>query len=110
MNAIKVAVITILLSAGIALSPHVLAQTNTQPGTNVQPKVVAILEGHLEADDLIKVEVDHLAEWVASNPANNPAKLVPYVDGLALRGNYPEEIHTSKNHLHYHLRITSESK
>jgi hypothetical protein len=112
MNATRVAVITILSSVGIAvaLSPQISAQTNAQPATNVQPRVVAIMEGHLEADDLIKVEVDHLAEWVASNPANNPAKLVPYLDGLALRGNYPEEIHTSKNHLHYHLRITPESK
>lgn len=74
----------------------------------VQPKVIG-LEGHLEADVLIRVEVDHLAEW-AANPANNPAKLVPYMNGLALTANYPEEIHASKNHLHYHLQITQENK
>jgi len=112
MNATRVAVITILLSVGIvvSLSQKTSAQTNQQPAVTVQPKVIAIMEGHLEADDLIKVEVDHLAEWVAANPANNPAKLVPYLDGLALRGNYPEEIHTSKNHLHFHLRINADSK
>src|SRR5262249_20724610 len=74
----------------------------------VQPKVIG-LEGHLEADVLIRVKGDHLAEW-AANPANNPAKLVPYMNGLALTANYPEEIHASKNHLHYHLQITQENK
>lgn len=118
MNAIKVAGITILMVPGLlaASTSRVAAQTpntqttNTQTTARVQPKVTAILEGHLEADDLIKVEVDGLADWVAANPANNPAKLVPYLEGLALRGNYPSEIHTSQNHLRFHLRITPENK
>lgn len=113
MNAAKVAVITILLSVGLLAGQlkEASAQTaNPQTVANVQPRVSAILDGHLEADVLVKIEVDHLAEWVASNPANNPAKLVPYLNGLALRGNYPQEIHTEKNHLHFHLRILPENK
>src|SRR5436190_1334678 len=51
------------------------------------PKVIAI-EGNLELDDIIRVEVDHLNEWVM-NPKNDPSKLVPYLNGLAIRGNYP---------------------
>jgi hypothetical protein len=85
------------------------AQTaDSQPAANPQPKVVS-LEGNLEADDLIRVQVDDLAEW-AANPANNPAKLVPFLNGFAIAGNYPEEIHLSRNHLHFHLRITKENK
>jgi hypothetical protein len=113
MNATKVAGFTILLSLGFlaARTSEVAAQTTSPQTTpNVQPKVMAILEGHLEADDLVKVEVDHLAEWVARDPANNPAKLVPFLEGLALRGNYPEEVHISQNHLRFHLRITPENK
>jgi outer membrane murein-binding lipoprotein Lpp len=114
MNASKVVGITILMTIGLLAAPtsRVAAQTttNAQTTANVQPKVTQILEGNLEADHLIKVEVEHLAEWVASNPANNPAKLVPYLDGLALRGNYPSEIHITQNHLRFHLKITPESK
>jgi hypothetical protein len=112
MNAIKVAGISILISLGILAlaTPEVTAQTtNTQTTANIHPRVIG-LTGNLEADDLITVEIDHLAEWVERNPANNPAKLIPYLDGLALRGNYPEQIHTSKNTVHFHLRITPENK
>lgn len=107
MNATRLAGITILASFGLlaALTSGVTAQTTTPQTPANEPKVTAILEGHLEADDLIKVEVEHLAEWAARNPANNPAKLVPYLEGLALRGNYPSEIHTSENHLRFHLRL-----
>src|SRR5712692_10016480 len=82
--------------------------TNAQATAGVQPRVIG-LDGHLEADVLIKVEIDHLAEWAAT-PKNDLGKLVPYLNGLALLGNYPEEIHASENHLHYHLRITPENK
>jgi len=83
---------------------------NSQSAPAVRPKVVAILEGHLEADDLVKVEIQDLDKWAAATPTNDPGKLVPFLNGLALLGNYPEEIHTSENHLHYHLRITPENK
>ena len=82
------------------------ASLKPQTAAGVQPKVIT-LEGNLEADDLIRVEVDHLAEWAATN---NPAKLVPYLNGLAIRGNYPQEIHISQSHLHFHLHITAENK
>jgi ribose/xylose/arabinose/galactoside ABC-type transport system permease subunit len=72
----------------------------------VAPKVIGI-EGHLELDVIIRVEIDHLAEWAAKN---DPSKLVPYLNGLAIRGNYPQEIHASKNHLHFHLKIAPENK
>lgn len=101
--------ILVLLAIGAAPGYDAAAQpANPQTTASVQPKVIN-LTGNLEADDLITVEIDRLEEW-ASNPANNPTKLVPFLDGLALRGNYPEEIHTKKNNVHFHLRITPENK
>jgi hypothetical protein len=79
------------------------APSNT-PGP--APKVTAV-EGSLELDDIIRVEVNNLSEWAQTN---DPSKVVPYLNGRALRGNYPEEIHVFKNHLHFHLKITPENK
>lgn len=76
------------------------------PAPGPPPKVTAA-EGHLELDDIIRVEVDHFTEWAAKN---DPTKLVPFINGRAIRGNYPEEIHPDKNRLHFHLEITRENK
>ena len=70
------------------------------------PKVIGI-EGHLELDDIVRVEVEHFTEWSATHDAT---KLVPFLDGRAVRGNYPEEIHPDKNRLHFHLEITPANK
>ncbi len=70
------------------------------------PKVVG-MEGHLELDDIVRVEVENFTEWAAKNDAT---KLVPFINGRAIRGNYPEEIHPDKNRLHFHLEITSDNK
>jgi hypothetical protein len=76
------------------------------PAAPAAPRVIAV-EGNLELDDIIRVEVDHLNEWTMKN---DPTKLVPYLNGLAIRGNYPEEIHASQNHVHFHLHLTPENK
>lgn len=70
------------------------------------PKVTAV-EGHLELDTIIQVQIDNLDQWVLKN---DPSKLVPYINGLAIRGDYPAEIHASKNHVHFHLKITPQNK
>ncbi len=95
-------------SPGVSPAPGVLASPVPSPTPAAAPKVIAV-EGNLELDDIIRVEVEHLNEWVL-NPKNDASKLVPYLNGLAIRGNYPEEIHASKNHLHFHLQITPENK
>jgi len=83
-------------------------ETNSQTtAATTPPSKVTAVEGNLELDDIIRVQVDHLSEWAATNDAS---KLVPYLNGRAIRGNYPVEIHASKNHLHFHLAITPESK
>jgi len=76
------------------------------PVTAQAPKVRAV-EGHLELDDIIRVEIDHFPEWATTN---DPTKLVPFINGRAIRGTYPEEIHPDKNRLHFHLEITPENK
>lgn len=92
--------------------PNTAAAANT--GSNatpvtpspVPPKVTAV-NGHLELDTIIQVQIDNFSDWVQKN---DPSKLVPYVNGLAIHGDYPAEIHTSKDHVHFHLKITPENK
>ena len=97
-----------IVSMGLTLVTTCLVSAQTVPAetASTQPKVTAI-EGNLEADDLIRVFVDNLDDWAKKGDAR---KLVPYLNGLAIRGNYPEEIHTSKNHLQFHLQITPANK
>jgi len=100
-----------------AASPS--APTSTQPAATpvvptapaaapppAAPKVVEV-QGNLELDDLIRVRVDHLAEWSKSN---DPGKLVPYVNGRAIRANFPDEIEPARGLLSYHLELLPENR
>lgn len=87
-------------------SPTAIASPATSPTPVPEPKVVAV-EGNLELDDIIRVRLEGLKDWAEVNDAT---KLVPYINGLAIRGNYPEEIHASQNHLQFHLQITPQNK
>ncbi|HEY2858206.1 MAG TPA: hypothetical protein VGJ21_07300, partial [Terracidiphilus sp.] len=82
------------------------AEAAASPAPADPPKVVS-LTGNLEEDDLITVNVDRLSEW---SVANDPRKLVPYLNGLALRGNYPEEVAKAKNQMTFHLRLLPDNK
>jgi hypothetical protein len=66
--------------------------------------------GHLELDDVVEVHIDNLTKWVEANETHDPNKLVPYLNGRAIRGNYPDELHVDRGRLIYHLRITPENK
>ena len=67
------------------------------------PRVEAI-EGHLELGWDVRVTVTGLAAW--SNVAgNDPSRLVPCINGRALRGNYPEEVQASAGTLQFELKI-----
>jgi hypothetical protein len=87
-------------------SPTAISSPVTSPTPVPEPKVIAV-DGNLELDDLIRVRLEGLKDWAEGNDAS---KLVPYINGLAIRGNYPEEIHASQNNLHFHLQITPENK
>jgi hypothetical protein len=73
------------------------------------PRVVAML-GHLELDDILEVKVQNLEQWTQANENNDPSKLVPYINGRAIRGNYPDELHVDRGRLIYHLQITPENR
>ncbi|HWN11252.1 MAG TPA: hypothetical protein VNO50_18595 [Pyrinomonadaceae bacterium] len=94
---------------GIASSPAPTPGPTTSPiaSPSPSPKVTAITDGHLELDDLVDVDVEGLAEWAAKN---DTSKLVPYINGRAITGNYPEAILPTKNHLQFHLQMTPDNK
>ncbi len=88
-------------SAAPTPSPHAL------PAIAVPPPKVTGITGRLELDDIVRVQVESFAEWAATHDAT---KLVPFINGRAIRGNYPEEIHPDELRLHLHLEITPENK
>jgi hypothetical protein len=70
------------------------------------PRVVAV-EGDVELDNIVHIQIDGLVEWAENN---EPLKLVPYINGRAIKGNYPEELHLDHGRLTYHLEITPANK
>jgi len=74
---------------------------------SLSPTVTRITDGHLELDDIVDVEVEGLAEWAATN---DTSKLVPFINGRAITGNYPEAILPLRNHLQFHFEMTPENK
>jgi hypothetical protein len=92
-------------SVGNASTPAASPQASP-PIPAPSPKVTGI-EGHLELDEIVRVEVENLQEWAATH---DPGKLVPFINGRAIRGNYPEEIHPGSLRVHLHLEITPENK
>jgi len=82
------------------------AGTPLQPFVPPEPKVVALI-GNLELDDIVEINLQNLEAWAETN---DPSKLVPYINGRAIKGNYPEELHLARGRLIYHLEITPENK
>ncbi len=81
------------------------AQPSPSP-TPIRPKVLRVL-GNVELDRIVEVHVANLEKWAASNDVN---KLVPYISGRAIKGNYPEELHLERGRLIFHLETTPENK
>ena len=118
LNASRLALLTILLV--INVTGVVAQETSAQPSPTPQasptqtplpsptpkPKVVRVI-GNVELDDIVEVNIENLEKWAETN---DPAKLVPYIDGRAIRGNYPEELHLERGRVIYHLEITPENK
>jgi hypothetical protein len=84
-------------------------QSGPSPSPSPEPRVIRAL-GHLELDDILEVNIENLAKWVEANENHDPGKLVPYLNGRAIRGNYPDELHVDRGRLIFHLRITPENK
>jgi hypothetical protein len=84
-------------------------QSTPSPSPSPEPRVIRAM-GHLELDDIIEVNIENLAKWVEAHETHDPAKLVPYLNGRAIIGNYPDELHVDRGRLIYHLRITPENR
>jgi len=61
--------------------------------------------------DTIAVEVGGLKDWIEKDPSKpDPYKLIPYLDGWPLTGNYPSAVESAQNKLVYQLQISPKSK
>jgi hypothetical protein len=83
-------------------SPAPLPTASPSP----RPKVTSVT-GNVELDDIIEIKVENLEKWAETN---DPSKLVPYIDGRAIKGNYPEELHIERGRVIYHLELIPENK
>ncbi len=70
-----------------------------------KPRVTGV-EGEIAIGKTITVTVDQLSTWVG--PGHEPGKLVPYLNGIALKGLYPEGF--TANTLLFHLQRTPETR
>lgn len=84
-------------------------QTTSTPAPTPEPRLIRAL-GNLELDDIVEVHIENLGKWVEANENHDPAKLVPYLNGRAITGNYPDELHVDRGRLIYHMRITPENR
>ena len=89
-----------------APSPTPTPTPSATPTPAPSPRVDSML-GHLELDDIVELHIENLEQWAENHDVN---KLVPYINGRAIRGNYPEEIHLERGRVIFHLEITPESK
>jgi len=81
-------------------------QASPSPTPVASPRVKAVL-GNLELDDVVEMHIDNLQEWAQNNDVT---KLVPYINGRAIKGLYPEELHLGTGRVIYHLEIIPENK
>lgn len=86
-------------------TPAVSPQPSPSPAAS-PPKVSSVI-GNVELDTVVEVHIDNLEEWAANNDVN---KLVPYISGRAIKGNYPEELHVDRGRLIFHLESTPDNK
>lgn len=95
-------------------SPQATAQSSPTPQPSPSPassplstpRVVAV-DGDVQLDNIIEFRIEQLEKWAEGK---EPMKLVPYINGRAIKGNYPEELHLEHGRLIYHLEITPDNK
>jgi hypothetical protein len=82
------------------------SQPQQSPTPDASPRVIRAI-GDVELDDEIEINIENLEKWAEKNDAT---KLIPYINGRSIKGNYPEEIHLERGRIIYHLEITPENK
>jgi hypothetical protein len=82
------------------------SQPQQLPTPDPSPRVIRAI-GDVELDDDIEINIENLEKWAEKNDVT---KLIPYINGRSIKGNYPEEIHLERGRIIYHLEITPENK
>lgn len=82
------------------------SQPEQSPTPNASPRVIRAI-GDVELDDDIEINIENLEKWAEKNDVT---KLVPYINGRSIKGNYPEEIHLERGRIIYHFEINPENK
>jgi hypothetical protein len=82
------------------------SQPQQSPTPDASPRVIRAI-GDVELDDDIEINIENLEKWAEKNDVT---KLVPYINGRSIKGNYPEEIHLERGRIIYHLEINPENK
>jgi hypothetical protein len=82
------------------------SQPQQSPTPDASPRVIRAI-GDVELDDVIEINIENLEKWAEKNDVT---KLVPYINGRSIKGNYPEEIHLERGRIIYHLEIKPENK
>ncbi|HEX3251567.1 MAG TPA: hypothetical protein VHS05_19180 [Pyrinomonadaceae bacterium] len=100
------ATVSIAQNATPSPTPTPTPSPSPTPTPAPSPRVASMV-GHLELDDIVELHIENLEKWAETHDVN---KLVPYINGRAIKGNYPEEIHLERGRLIFHLQITPESK
>ncbi|HEX7774250.1 MAG TPA: hypothetical protein VF435_17625, partial [Pyrinomonadaceae bacterium] len=90
-------------------TPVAQPAASPSPTPDLSPKVIEVT-GNLELDDIVEIHVQNLEKWSQAAEGNQASRLVPYINGRAIRGNYPEELHLETGRLIYHLEITPDNK
>lgn len=89
-----------------ALGGRVLSEDSTPADREPRgPLVTRITDGHLEIGEVITVEITGLEGWIDA-ASHDPYKLVPFINGLAIQGQYPIAVHRSNHTAKFRLGIT----
>ncbi len=107
-----VALLTLTINYVAAQAPAEQPSPSPSPSASPTPTPVPLPKvighvGNLELDDILEINLQNLEPWADKNDAS---KLVPYINGRAIKGDYPEELHLARGRLIYHLEITPENK
>jgi uncharacterized membrane protein YgcG len=93
----------VALVSAMAIAATVMQEDQKVAAANTATQRVTSVTGTLEVGQTIAVEINGLAEWSAEH---DPRKLVPYLNGRALKGIYPEQVNLSESKLFFHLQRT----
>ncbi len=92
-----------LLVTLLAFLCPAFAFAQAAPVALAAPQVESIT-GHLELGYHVRVALSGLTAWAEAG--HDATRLVPYINGRAIKGNYPDEVHASNGHVHFTLKIT----